>query len=187
MSKCLGHQPIGNLSHATSRLPAPLVLPSLKPPAALPTRPPRINAASTGPPHRLHVQASKAVSWPSLPRRARLLKAAAAAPANEPRAHTTGTSVGQRDHPGCQQRAAIAWSSRSVAQEIAAAVRSRTSGCLIPIQRAVVRELARGGWESTCVYLAANSCDLLIAFGTYEDVRAGNAHAVRYPAEQHCG
>jgi len=47
--------------------------------------------------------------------------AAAAAPANEPRAHTTGTSVGQRDHPGCQQRAAIAWSSRSVAQEIAAA------------------------------------------------------------------
>jgi hypothetical protein len=57
---------------------------------------------------------------------------------------------------------------------------------LIPIQRAVVRELARDGWERY-VYLAANSCDLLIAFGTYEDVRAGNAHAVGYPAEQHCG
>ena len=67
------------------------------------------------------------------------------------------------------------------------ALGGRRHRCLIPIQRAVVRELARGGWESTCVYLAANSCDLLIAFGTYEDVRAGNAHAVRYPAEQHCG
>ena len=30
--------------------------------------------------------------------------------------------------------------------------------------------------------VAANSCDLLIAFGTYKDVHTGNAFAVRYPA-----
>jgi len=55
--------------------------------------------------------------------------AAAAAPANEPRAHTTSTSVGQRDHPGCQLRAAITCSSRSVAQEIAAAAGGEAENC----------------------------------------------------------